>query len=191
MKSFGERVFVGWRSSVVLSIVSVVVGCVLLAAWTDLGRVEAMPQSPKPSKVQRISVYERIGPWCIRTLDGKEVAFSECKGRVVFLNFWATWCVPCVEEMSSIQRLFNLMKCDDVAFLLITDEKEKTVRAFLDKQHLTLPIYLRDKKVPKVFKTRRLPVTYILDREGMIAFRRTGSAEWDDPACQKLIRDLM
>ncbi len=188
-----RRHFVARRHpGVVLSVAFVVLAVSsCLKAWCSPGNAEASPESPTAKQSRRSSVYERVGPWSLKTLDGKELRFSECKGRVVFLNFWATWCVPCVEEMSSIQRLFDLMKGDNIAFLLVTDEKEKTVKAFLDKHQLTLPIYLRDKKLPKVFRTKRLPVTYILDCQGNIAYRRTGSAEWDDPACQELIRGLM
>jgi len=177
---------------VVLSVAFVVLAVSsCLKAWCSPGNAETSSESPTAKQSRHSSVYERVGPWSLKTLDGKEMRFSECKGRVVFLNFWATWCVPCVAEMACIQRLYNAIKGDDIAFVLVTDEKEKTVRTFLKKHKLTVPIYLRDKKVPKLFKTKKLPLTFILDRNGKIVYRRTGFAEWDEPACKGLIQGFM
>jgi thiol-disulfide isomerase/thioredoxin len=166
-------------------------GVLFFAAGWGLQKVEAGTKSPESSSTNRPTIYEKAGDWTFKTLDGKSVAFSDFRGKVVFLNFWATWCVPCVEEMPGIQRLVKAMKDEDVAFLLITDEKEKKVRHFLEKHQLDLPIYVRGKKCPKTFKTKRLPFTYILDRQGNIAMRRTGSTEWDDSVYKKFIGDLV
>jgi thiol-disulfide isomerase/thioredoxin len=147
--------------------------------------VYARSSSSKPA-----TVYEKAGDWSLKTLDGKNMAFTDCRGKVVFLNFWATWCVPCTEEMPGIQRLAKNLKDQDVVFLLVTDEKEDKVLRFLKKHRLDLPVYIRGKKAPKCFKTKQLPITYILDRQGNIAMRRTGSTDWDDAVCEKFIRDL-
>jgi thiol-disulfide isomerase/thioredoxin len=174
------------RTGVVLFI-----GVLFLAALLCLQKNEAAAKSQDSSGAKRLTVYEKAGDWSFKTLDGKPVAFSDFRGQVVFLNFWATWCVPCVEEMPGIEKLAKRLEKEDVAFLLITDEKEKKVRRFLEKHKLDLPIYIRGKKHPKTFKTKRLPITYILDRQGNIAMRRTGSTEWDEPVCEKFIRDLV
>lgn len=165
---------------------TLLVGILLLGLMFGLPNGEAGAETnPKQT-----TVYEKAGDWSFKTLDGKTIPFSDFRGKVVFLNFWATWCVPCVEEMPSIQRLVGAMKDHDVAFLLITDEKEEKVRKFLEKHRIELPVYIRGEKTPDTFKTKRLPITYILDQEGNIAMRRTGSTEWDDPVCQNFIRDL-
>jgi peroxiredoxin len=156
-----------------------------------LGLMVGLPEAKAgPEADSKNTVYDKAGDWSFKTLDGKTTAFSDFRGKVVFLNFWATWCVPCVEEMPGIQRLISTMKDHDVAFVLVTDEKEEKVRKFLEKHRLDLPIYIRSGKAPKTFKTKRLPITYILDRGGKIAMRRTGSTEWDDSACQDFIRGL-
>jgi thiol-disulfide isomerase/thioredoxin len=137
------------------------------------------------------TIYDQVDDWSLKTLDGKTIAFSDFRGKVVFLNFWATWCEPCVSEMPGIQRLIGIMKDHDVAFLLVTDEKKEKVCRLLEKHGMELPVYIQDQNRPKMFKTKKLPITYILDKEGNIAMRRTGSTEWDDPACQDFIRDLI
>ena len=166
-------------------------GIIFLTAFVVPQKAVAGTKSSGSSSGNKPTVYDKVGDWDFKTLDGKTVTFSDFRGKVVFLNFWATWCVPCVEEMPGIQRLIKKMKDEDVAFLLITDEKEEKVRRFLEKHQLDLPIYVRGKKGPKMFKTKRLPITYILDRQGKIAMRRTGSTEWDDQVCENFIRDLV
>ena len=165
-------------------------GILFLTTVLGLQKGEAGTKSPDPSGGKRPTVYEKAGDWTFKTLDGKSVAFSDFRGKVVFLNFWATWCAPCVEEMPGIDKLAKKLKNEDVVFLLITDEKEKKVRHFLEKHPMDLPIYVRGKKCPKTFKTKRLPITYILDRQGNIAMRRTGCTEWNEPVYETFIGDL-
>jgi len=143
---------------------------------------------PEPSELKILGTADYS--WSYRALDGKEIMFSELKGKVVFINFWATWCKPCVAEMPSIQSLYNSLKDEDIVFLLVSDEDEETVRKFLDKKQFTFPVYLRDKEVPKVFKTMGIPATFILDREGSVVFKHVGSAKWDDESCLSFIRNL-
>jgi thiol-disulfide isomerase/thioredoxin len=164
---------------------------ILLACLAVFPGNSAAGQEPGgDSKGKRVSVYDSASGWKIRTLEGKEILFCDCKGKVVFLNFWATWCGPCIEEMPAIAKLYDSTNKDDVVFLLVSNENDDTVRRFLDKHRLPLPVYLGGDNVPTLFKTRKLPVTYIIDREGGVSFRCTGSATWDDPAYADLLRNL-
>jgi thiol-disulfide isomerase/thioredoxin len=164
----------------------------LLAGLAVFPGVSAAGQEPAgDSKGKRPSVYDSACNWKIRNLEGKEILFSDCKGKVVFLNFWATWCGPCVDEMPGIAKLYDSVNKDDVVFLLVSNENGDTVRKFLDKHLLPLPVYLGGDNVPKLFKTQKLPVTYIIDREGGVSFRCTGSATWEDPAYADLLRNLV
>ena len=70
--------------------------------------------------------------WTVRTLDGVEVPMEEFRGKVIFLNQWATWCMPCVMEMPSIDKLYSSIDPQEVAFVLVTDEDAEEVRDFLD-----------------------------------------------------------
>jgi len=146
------------------------------------------PQFPEPSELSTIGTADYS--WSYRALDGKEILFSESKGKVVFLNFWATWCGPCKAEMPNIQSLYDSLKNEDIVFLLVSNEDEETVRKFLDKKQYTFPVYLRDKEVPEVFKTRGIPATFILSREGSVVFKHVGAAKWDDESCLSFIRSL-
>lgn len=128
--------------------------------------------------------------WSVRALDGKEFALADTRGKVLFLNLWATWCGPCTAEMPAIQRLADAVRDDGVVFLCISDEKPEVVRLFVEKEKLALPVYLRAGDVPAMFKTRGIPATFILKRNGEVAFQHVGSARWDDPVCVGFVKSL-
>lgn len=192
MTSFNKNFFIGLGTGAALTIV-----LIFLAVYTYVRimsvskRVETPLEPPDFSSNLLASVYEQANPWYIRTLGGQDIPFSQFKGKVVFLTFWATWCQDSVDEMSSIQNLHNVLKHDDVAFLLVSDEHEKTVHDFMKRNNFTLPAYVRGKNLPNVFKTQDIPSTFILDQEGRIAFKHEGPAKWDDGACLEFLRGLM
>jgi len=194
MRFFNKYFFIGMGSGVLLT-VAVIVVIVIIFIKTMSGNIEKMeatlspPQFPEYSK---LSIYGTADySWSYRTLEGKELMFSELKGKVVFINFWATWCKPCVAEMPAIQNLYDSLKNENIAFLLISNEDEKTIQKFMDEKRFTFPVYLRSKELPKVFKTIGIPATFIISRDGSVVFKHVGSAKWDDESCLSFIRGLM
>jgi len=163
---------IGWKSSV----------------HTPLGerlldtRVEA---SSSPPAV--LANYD----WTVQSLDGQDLPMARAKGKVVFLNFWATWCSPCVAEMASIQRLYEKLKGSGVVFLCISNEDASKVSRFVKRKGYTFPIYIMLGSPPAVFNTQRVPTTFILSRDGRIALRHTGSAKWDDDKTIELLKGLL
>ncbi len=128
--------------------------------------------------------------WKLRPLSGVPIRFAEFKGRVVFLNFWSTTCAPCIAEMPGIKKLQDSLKDNRLAFLAVTYEDEKTVRDFLNKVPLRVPIYLADDDSPGNFRVVGVPTTYILDRNGSVVFRDVGPFNWDDDGARAFIRNL-
>ncbi len=146
-------------------------------------------QFPDPSNLS--SYGEADGTWTIQTLDGQEKTLSEFKGNVLFITFWTTGCSYCIAEMSGIQKLYASLKNEDIAFLLISNEDETTVRKFVDKNHYTVPVYVRGQDLPKVFQTRGIPATFILSRDGTVVFKYVGYASWDEASCVRFLRSLI
>ncbi|MBP0612571.1 TlpA family protein disulfide reductase [Chryseobacterium sp. cx-311] len=107
--------------------------------------------------------------------------------KLVFLNFWGTWCKPCREEWPSIQKLYDSKK-DDMDFVLIAMmDKEEDVRKFLQENNYTVPVYIAEspingKILPKVF-----PTTFILDSNGRILQRETATKDWNTEAVHSFI----
>lgn len=111
---------------------------------------------------------------------GEVVTLADFKGKVVFINFWATWCPPCIAEMPSIQILHDKFKDDsDVVILTVEIEsKKEKAKQFMKRKKLTLPVYYPDSNLPIVLFDGTLPTTVILDKEGNIAHKTLGMADY-------------
>jgi peroxiredoxin len=109
--------------------------------------------------------------------DGKTVFLSDLRGKVVMLNFWATWCPYCVIEMPYLQKAYNELAAQGVVILGInTGETGKTVQKFVNEKQLTFPIILDpDVYVSILYGARYLPTTYIIDKAGNIQDGKVGA----------------
>lgn len=129
--------------------------------------------------------------WQVTGTDGNPHDFAGEKGKVVFLNFWATWCGPCLKEMPDIQKLYDDYG-DKVGFLLVTQEETTKVDAFLQKKDYTLPIYFTDTEdIPKELASKSMPTTYIIGKQGKIALAETGARDWNGPEVRSLLDGLL
>jgi thiol-disulfide isomerase/thioredoxin len=129
--------------------------------------------------------------WELSTLDGEILSLRSFRGTPVFVNLWATWCPPCVEEMASIQRLVEQLGPDSpVRFALVTPEEAAPVQAFLDRNGLALPVYLEGTLVPESMDVEALPTTVILDGDGRVVLHYRGAAAWDRPEMVEYLRTL-
>jgi len=125
---------------------------------------------------------------------GKTYTLSELKGSVIFVNFWATWCPPCVEEMPSIQNLYNGFK-DNKEFRMVTilykDDYQKAI-AFMKQNNYTLPILIdSDGKSAKAYGVTGVPETYIVDKQGVLREKVIGPADWSSVQADSLISNLL
>jgi thiol-disulfide isomerase/thioredoxin len=125
-----------------------------------------------------------------QTLAGETVGFSRFSGKVLILNFWATWCGPCVAEMPSLARLRDATADLDVTMACVTREDQPVVEKFIEKRGIDVPIYLLRGDLPECFVSRAIPATYILDRTGQVALRHLGAAKWDDGRVVSFVRGL-
>lgn len=116
---------------------------------------------------------------------------KDFRGKVVFLNFWGSWCPPCVTEMPSIQKLYEA-KGNEVAFVLITmkDKPEKFV-PFLQENNYSMPVYEASSLVPKVLIPGSFPTTYIINKKGEVVLKEVRSADWNSPEVHQLINRLL
>jgi peroxiredoxin len=123
-------------------------------------------------------------------LEGKPHGLADFRGRVVVLNFWATWCPPCIDEMPSLQRLHQALAERGVTVIAVSvDERFSDVPAFVQKFDLTFSVlYDEGKKVSRKYQTFKYPETYILDREGRLKSKVVGPRDWAAPT---VIRDMV
>jgi thiol-disulfide isomerase/thioredoxin len=110
--------------------------------------------------------------------EGKTKSLEEFKGKVIFLNFWATCCPPCIAEMPSINKLHKEMG-DEVAFVLLSfDDEFEKAKAFDKRKGYDLPIYAPASNLPAMFQSSSLPTTYVIDTNGNLALTHKGMADY-------------
>lgn len=130
----------------------------------------------------------------VRDVSGRTFALPDLKGSVVFINFWASWCDPCKEEMPSIQSLYTHFK-DDKRFRMITvifkDEYQQAT-AFLKENNFVLPVFTDvDGRTARAYGVTGVPETYILDKRGVLRDKVIGPADWNSPKAIALISNLI
>ncbi len=131
----------------------------------------------------------------IKNLDGDEVVnLNDFKGKVVFMNIWATWCAPCIAEMPNIQSLHDKLKeenNDDVVFVMLSmDRSEEKARKFIKKKGFTFPTYVAASKVPDVFNVPSIPTTFVISPEGKIVSKKVGMANYDKKKFKSYLEGL-
>ncbi len=158
----------------------------VMASAVGEGRAQ-VPLSP----IGGAATGERVDyGWRIRPIGEMPIELGEYRGKVLFINAWASWCTPCIREMASIEQLAALLADTDVAFLLVAVERETSVRRHLRRYRLSLPVYLEEQRFPRAFGLRGIPMTWIVDREGGIALRHYGATDWATPAVEAFLREL-
>ncbi|MES2651327.1 MAG: TlpA disulfide reductase family protein [Bacteroidota bacterium] len=120
------------------------------------------------------------------------VSLGDLKGKIVFLNFWATWCPPCLAEMPSINQLHQQFAGDEeVVFLLIDADGNFTKsQAYLDRKKYKMPIYALASSIPKEIFNGSLPTTLVFDKKGRVAYNGVGAANYANPKFIAFIKEL-
>ena len=127
-------------------------------------------------------------------LGGTEtVSLASLRGRVVLINFWATWCKPCEDEMPAMERLYRALAPQGFALLAISvDEAAEPVAEFRERLGLSFPILLDpEKQVARAYQTFRFPETLLIGADGVVVERYIGPKEWDSEAYLERIRRLL
>lgn len=143
--------------------------------------------------IQRVDPPEEAEDFTLKTLKGETVSLKDYRGRLIFLNFWATWCGPCRAEMPSMQRLWEEFKEEDFVILAINiQEESKLVSSFMNERGLSFPVLLDEKgKVARTYGVRGIPTTFFLNPEGEIIGKAVGARDWDSEESFELIRELL
>lgn len=151
---------------------------------------------PPPMKLELLNrnAPKLTSDWKLLPLEsGEPLRLSQLKGKVVFLNLWATWCPPCVGEMPGLQNLYNEFKNEkDIQFLFVSvDDGVTVVSDFLKSQKFSIPVYQPGDEVPRQLSSTGIPITFVLDKEQRIVLREIGAREWDRAEVKDAIRSLL
>ena len=155
-----------------------------------------LSQPVKRSALERgvVQVGDEAPNFMLRDLAGNVISLSQFRGKVVLLNFWATWCGPCRVEMPAMEQLYRTLPRKEFEILAVsTDSQGATVtRPFQKQMGFTFPI-LHDSEyqVGLAYGARTIPITFMVDRQGVVRQKIFGARDWDSPAARDLIHALM
>jgi cytochrome c biogenesis protein CcmG/thiol:disulfide interchange protein DsbE len=158
------------------------------ALWQSLSASGPVRAGVKPEKDRTMAP-----DFTLNDVSDKPVKLSDFKGKVVVLNFWATWCRPCIEELPSLQRFHDRFAAQNVVVLAVSeDEDAKAYQQFLKKEGVRFPT-VRDPegKVSQSYGTFKLPETYFIDRQGRVVRKIIGAANWMDPELILFMEQLL
>ena len=143
----------------------------------------------------------KLKPWtggepptlALKDLDGKQHQLADYRGKVLVVNFWATWCAPCVEEMPSFERLAKRLAREPFALLTVNfGEKPKRIEPFLKKIGVDVPVLVdSDMSASRAWVKKGLPTTFIIDGDQNIRYQVLGELTWDAPEVEARIRELL
>ena len=143
-------------------------------------------QTPVDSQVKiksqvGLEVGMQAPDFTLRNLNGNLEGLSEFKDKVVVLNFWATWCAPCLEEMPAFEKLYRRYRSQGLTVIAVSLDKGDTskVEKFVDEHSLTFPVLLDlDGIAERIYPSFTIPFTYVIDKKGRIAARVDGAKNW-------------
>lgn len=173
-----------------------------LFSWLAMGLTAAalLPAGPVPTSAApaaergMVKVGDVAPNFQLRDLAGNMVSLSQLRGKIVLLNFWATWCGPCRVEMPAMEQLYRTFPRKEFEILAVSTDPQGAVvtRPFQQEMGFTFPI-LHDSeyRVGLTYGARTLPMTFMVDRQGVIRQKIFGARDWDSPEARELIQTLM
>ncbi len=148
-----------------------------MALFTNSGQVVSSLQEGKPAPEFKL-----------KTIDGREVSLSDYRGKVVLINFWATWCPPCKEEMPLFESVYRKYKDRGFEILAVsTDTDIDVVKKFVGEYKLSFVVLYDDKNIASLYNVQGLPTSFLVDREGKIVKVRLGKYKEIERDIKKLL----
>ena len=128
----------------------------------------------------------------LKDLKGNAVSVTQFKGKVVFLNLWATWCGPCRAEMPTIQELYNEVDRDKIAFVMLSLDKaedQAKVVSYIKKKGFTFPVFTVASELPEVLNVPSIPTTFVISKSGKIISQNVGTSNFNTKKFKKFLLD--
>lgn len=130
----------------------------------------------------------------LKDLNGNDVDMQAYKGKVIFLNMWATWCGPCREEMPSIHDLYSKVDHEKIVFILLsldTEDNRHKVTKYLSDKGFSFPVYTTDGSLPKQLQVSTIPTTFVVGSDGKIKLKKVGTANYATTEFQQFLQGLV
>lgn len=139
---------------------------------------------------QPIPLQPKVAEWKLKTMSNDTCIMASMLDKVTVVNYWATWCPPCVAEIGQFESLYRDYG-EKVNFLFISNELYPEISKFVDRKKLKIPIYLPITDYPSQLSTKVLPTTFIFDAQGNIVMRKEGIAQWNGAKMRNILDALI
>ena len=144
------------------------------------------PSFKSANKATEISNYN----WKLKNDAGEVYDFNDAEGKVVVINFWATWCPPCIAEMPSLDKLYQAYH-DEVVILFVSNEDVEKIQKFKQKNGYQFPVYRPIDQLPSEFDINSIPRTFVINKSGKIVVDKTGAANWFSDGFKEQLNQLL
>ena len=174
----------------------IIVGLIvlLIIPQTRIPIQTALPQLM--AKILSISIEDSpkqvsFETWVLKGTDGTQISFLDLKNKVVVINFWATWCPPCLAEMSSLNDLYNEFKTnEDIIFLYVSHEESQVLQDFIQTKGYQFEPFMPQNGIPSDLTYDTIPRTFIIDKNGNKVVDVSMAADWNSEKIHKLLKEL-
>jgi thiol-disulfide isomerase/thioredoxin len=167
---------------------AILVGVIVLVILHGIGLFSAVSLSdtevPRP---------EFNYAFTLKDLEGNRIPVESFKGKVIFLNLWATWCGPCRAEMPGIQSLYNKVDNEKIIFIMLSIDRDQDlakVKKYVRDKSFTFNTYLPSGYLTEQLDVSLIPTTYVVSRDGRIMKREVGAKDYDTPSFRKFLENL-
>jgi len=186
------------RKSVLGIVIDVFIAILFILILLPVTRKQTLALMLKPTlfihqpKVNKVKEHltEDAYSWQLIDITGERIRFDRFKGKVIFINLWATWCPPCIAELPDLQKIYNEYG-DRVIFLFISNENKNIVNSFLQKKRFNIPVYMPITEYPVDFETNSIPTSFLINKKGEIIIAKKGVAQWNSRRIRKVLDSLI
>ncbi len=160
--------------------------------FTQILPADSLKNSLRELNFQIIEDDINFFDFTLKDLNGKDVKLSDYRGKIIMLNFWATWCPPCREEMPSMEGLYSKLRGKNFEMIAVNiQEKEATVKNYIRNNNYTFPVLLDvNAEAASKYQIMSIPTTYIIDTRGKLAAGFIGARDWSSPNLVKVFSEL-
>lgn len=154
--------------------------------WLNKGLAQFSPRTIAPTNRDILTNYN----WYLKDNQDHKFNFKTMKGKIVLVNFWATWCPPCIAEMPSLEKLYNAYK-DKIEFVFVSNEEKAKIAHFLKEKNYSFKVFQPVSQYPDTFDVSSIPRTFLIDTKGHIVIDKTGAANWNSKTVRQTIDALL
>lgn len=182
-----------WISALVLVLILRYTGAISgLSFLTQSALIEAGVMDFQPDEKDAFAApfdYD----FSVKDLQGNEVDMRQYKGKVIFLNLWATWCGPCRAEMPSIQKLYDSTDKEKVVFIMLAldnEENQNKIHKYIQDKQFTFPVFVPHNYLPKLLQVPSIPTTFIIAKDGKIKSKKSGASNYGTEKFREYLEEL-